>query len=86
MLPKYSIEYPNENSNGALKPSRYMFMTQKLLTAMSCRINFLKLSISKEYLFSTLFRMQPDLTHYDFEVLHLDVAIAFIYLEPNIFF
>ena len=62
-----------KNNNGALKYPRHMFMTQKSFTAIKCRINYLQLSNSREYFFSTCFRIQLYVTYHDQVVLHLKV-------------
>ena len=46
-------------------------MTQKSFTAIKCKINYLQLSNSREYFFSTYFRIQPDVTYHDLVVFHL---------------
>ena len=42
-----------------------MFMTQKCFSVIKYRINYLQLSNSREYIFSTYFRIQPDVAYHD---------------------
>ena len=48
-----------------------MFIIQKCVTSIKCRINYLRLSNSREYFFSTYLLIQLDVTYHDLVVLHL---------------
>ena len=68
---KYSIETINKNIMVLSSTQEIWFCCWYLFNSMKCRINYRQLPTSREYFFSILFRIHPDVTYYDLVVLLL---------------